>query len=669
MRKICLLITALLLSTSIFLSCAEAAARANEQRYDVVIVGAGSGGCAAAIQAARMGMYVALIEQSDWVGGQMTGAAVCTMDDITFTRTGIYREFITKIRKLYEGWDRNVNVCYWGGDTIAFEPWAGQKVLLEMLKETSRINIILKARPISAKVEKNCVTSAVFEGEGGRFTVKAKIFIDATECGDFIPLTGARYRSGNGISPKINNSGVIQDITYPAVVKKFEPGTMPEELRVKQEPKGYSNYLFHFRATIRKDGSTWPGDYPFSVPVHNEYRAIPDPSNQMNIKGDDPSSWPNITKTAINWANDYPGGNRANGTDTPGLSVRFLEDKKYRAEVERAAMLKTLCFIYYMQNELGMEDWSVDDRQGYGGWFSNNWQSSPELAQYSDILKHFPPFPYVRESRRLVGVKTMVIDDALRDETLKRTVKSKPDSIALGEYPIDIHGALNSENLDKGLNESAIKLPESWGGAGLFQIPFGALIPEKVDGLLAAEKNISVSRIVNGATRLQPVTMLTGQAAGATAALAVKNKTQPRNLRAIDVQTVLFAAKDKLSLYNFTDVPDYATVWPGVEAAMMYGYMDPRTETEFGIDEEMHWVDVRAALRRALGVKEFPKREIQGPVTHGEFGEWLKLFFDKDLKRYAKVIESQAGDEPLTKGQLAVAVFEILKAEPAPKKK
>ena len=126
MKKVFVIITAFIFISASFLSFAEAASSANEQRCDVVIIGAGSGGCAAAIQAARMGMYVMLIEQSDWVGGQMTGAAVSTMDDMTFTRTGLYFEFITKIRDLYGSWNRNVNVCYWGGDTIAFEPWAGQ---------------------------------------------------------------------------------------------------------------------------------------------------------------------------------------------------------------------------------------------------------------------------------------------------------------------------------------------------------------------------------------------------------------------------------------------------------------------------------------------------------------------------------------------------------------
>ena len=78
--------------------------------YDIVVVGAGTGGCAAAIQAGRMGASVALVEESDWVGGQMTGAAVSTMDDKTFTRTGIYRELITKATEYYASRGQKVNV-------------------------------------------------------------------------------------------------------------------------------------------------------------------------------------------------------------------------------------------------------------------------------------------------------------------------------------------------------------------------------------------------------------------------------------------------------------------------------------------------------------------------------------------------------------------------------
>ena len=330
-------------------------------------------------------------------------------------------------------------------------------------------------------------------------------------------------------------------------------------------------------------------------------------------------------------------------------------------------MAKTLCFIYYMQNELGMTDWSVDNREGYGSYFTNKWQDWDEMPErYGAILKHFPPYPYVRESRRIVGVKSMTVTDIIRDKELKRTLKPISDSIALGEYPIDIPGVQAIKSLDKDLAERAEDIPTDWqGDGGLFQIPMGALIPVKLNGLLAAEKNISVSRVVNGSTRLQPVTMLTGQAAGALAALSVQKKTDPRNIRVIDVQSVLLKAKAQLSVRKFEDVLDYSSSWPGVEASMLYNYMDADSEHTFGVYNEMHWIEVKDAFKRALHIKKFPQRELTAPVTVGEFKEWLRELYKKDIKRYEDIIDFMTDDDkPLTKGRLAVTVFNIMKAEP-----
>ncbi len=634
---------------------------AEERRYDVAVIGAGSGGCSAAIQAARMGMSVALVEESDWTGGQMTGAAVSTMDDKTKTRTGIYLEFITKVREYYSARNTNYNICYWGSDTIAFEPWVGQMILKDMLGQAGPIDIILKAKLLSAKVADNTIRSVNVQVDGKNINVSARVFIDATECGDLIALSGAMYRAGNSVSPNIDKNAIIQDITYPAVIKRYREG-LPPELKVQGPPPRYTDYLFEFRMTIRKNGNTWPGQYPFSPVVHNAYRAIPDPSNSAFIDGGKPETWPKISKTAINWANDYPGKSGS----IPGLSVEFLESPNFRALATKEAMLKTLAFLYYLQTELGLSDWSVDNRQGYGGWFSTDWANWAEIPErYHPILSHFPPFPYLRESRRIVGIKTMTVDDIIRDEKLGRTLVSKPHSLALGEYPIDIHGNNDSIYLETDLGETREKIPNDWEGeGGLFQIPFEIFVPEKMDGLVAAEKNISVSRVVNGSTRLQPVTMLTGQAAGAIAALAVTEKVQPRRLRPIAVQSELWRAKCRLSLFDFEDVPNYSPSWAGVEAAMLYGFMDPLSERFFGVYDEMHWVEVRDVFRKAFGIEKFPRKELQGAVTQEDLSVWIGELFEKDIARYRGIIDGLVGDKPLTKGKLAATVLALMKAAP-----
>ncbi|KEJ91988.1 FAD-dependent oxidoreductase [Synergistes jonesii] len=652
-----LLITAVLFLFTAF-SQSGAFASSDALYYDVAVIGAGTGGTAAAIQAARMGMDVALIEESDWVGGQMTGAAVSTMDDVRRTRTGIYNEFITRVREHYEMRETAVNTCYWGSDTIAFEPWVGQKALTDMINEANRVMLFLKARVLEAQVDNGGVTAAIIEDEEGKKTIRAKVFIDATEAGDFIPLTGARYRSGNGISPHIDNDSVIQDITYVAVVKKYPEG-LPEELRIMTPPPHYYEYLPHFREIIAKDGSWWPGDYPFNVAVHNAYRGMPDVTNpnRSKIDGGVPSTWQFISRTALNWANDYPG--RKFGS--AGMPARFLEDKKFRRDAERKAMEETLAFLYYMQTELGMEDWSVDTRQGYGGSFTNDWQSWKEMPEeFAPILRHFPPFPYIRESRRIIGVATMTVKDVIRDASLKRILNMVPESVALGEYPTDIHGLREPKYLDRDLGERPEDIPDDkeWEG-GLFQIPLGVFIPEKIDGLLAAEKNISVSRVVNGSTRLQPVTMLTGQAVGALAAVAVREKIEPRDVRPIQVQWELLGSKDKLSYYSFDDVPPDSLWWRGVELAMLYGYMDNPGETIFGVDHEMHWLEVRDAFRRIFGRTEFPRREYEALVTQNDFNAWLRELWKDDAEKYKSVLERFSGEGVMTKGQLAAAMGEI----------
>lgn len=636
---------------------------AEVKTYDVVIVGAGSGGCSAAIQAARMGMSVALVEPSDWVGGQMTGAAVSTMDDKRMTRTGIYGEFINKARNYYAALGRNVNVCYWGNDTIAFEPRVGQKLLLSMLQEAGKVDVIRETSPVSVTKNDDRVVSAVFVTGGAEVTFRAKVFIDATECGDFIPLTGARYRSGNSLFPNMKPHSIIQDITYVAVIKKYPEG-LPPTLKVTTPPPRYHEYLFGFRSVIRPDGSSWPGSYPFDVPTHNAYRAMPDPANNAVILGGESWSWGDISKTAINWANDYPGEDYPIRPDkvSRSMSIDFLENPNFRAEATREAMLKTLCFIYYMQNELGMHDWSVDSGQGYGNWFVSDWrQWGSVLEPYAGIISHFPPFPYVRESRRLVGVRTMTISDIRRDQTIKRTLVNERDAVALGEYPTDIHGKSDNEYLEEDLGETKDKLPNDWeGDGGLFQIPLGVFIPEKIDGLLAAEKNISVSRVVNGSTRLQPVTMLTGQAAGAIAALAVKRNIQPRDVQVFDVQRELIKSRTRLSLHIFEDAPEYSPLWPGIEAAVLYEYMEPYSERLFGTYKKMRWADVGAVFENALGVSELPSRNAFETVSENELAQWLAELYGKNIDWYRSVTDKLVSGRDLSKGKLAQTVYEIM---------
>ena len=146
------------------------------------------------------------------------------------------------------------------------------------------------------------------------------------------------------------------------------------------------------------------------------------------------------------------------------------------------------------------------------------------------------------------------------------------------------------------------------------------MIPKDVDGLIAAEKNLSVSRLTAGAFRLQPITMLTGQAAGALAALSVLGNVQPREVKAIRVQRALLEAEADLSLCKYSDVPSDHKYNGSIQLANLYGLLEPATWPEddgagvFGVDELLTSGDI-AQLRERTKIS-LP--ELTENMTRGE---------------------------------------------------
>jgi hypothetical protein len=159
----------------------------------------------------------------------------------------------------------------------------------------------------------------------------------------------------------------------------------------------------------------------------------------------------------------------------------------------------------------------------------------------------FALHPYYRESRRLIGLTTLREQDLLPIPTGKvaplplqttasgcERVESICDAIAIGNYANDHHYPTGPIPLQP----KSIRWGGRWTGTP-FTIPYRSLIPATVDGLLVCEKNISVSHMANGATRLQPVVLGIGQAAGMAAALCIQHQCQPRDLPSRPLQMAL----------------------------------------------------------------------------------------------------------------------------------
>ncbi|MBQ7215707.1 MAG: FAD-dependent oxidoreductase [Synergistaceae bacterium] len=538
--------------------------------YDVVIAGGGMGGTGAALQASKMGMRVLVVEPSYMLGGQATAAGVSTMDDMSGIESGVYHDFMNRVRAHYAKLRKSISTPYWKTYGKAFEPSVGHKILAEMMTSPD----ILYMSEI-VKVDSDNVTVKTPEGSK---KITYKILIDATEYGDIMPLAGIRYRTGNSIAPEIGDT-MIQDITWTAIIRKYPDG-VPEHLKPKSPLPGYDKALKNYRGYVSRKGFDFSGKYPVKMPVniptHNSYRAVPDSFLKGSYTGAK-SDWKRITKTGVNWGNDYPGAYLWHGRY--GLPVNYLESPDLRAYIEREALIKTLHYIYYIQNELG-ENWSVDE---------NEYNYLPEAAknlpeEWQEIAKHMPPIPYVRESRRVLGDYTMN-SRAIRENSSSYRNGSKnrefPDAIAIAGYNLDLHGGDDDDDIEKSLGETQASIYRD-SPLGPFQVPMRVLIPESSDNpvsdkFLAAEKNLSMSRLASGGLRLQPICMMTGQAAGALAAVAIREGVSPREVKAFRVQKALLDSGVRLSLCNYADVPARHEYFGSVQLASLYRLMEPRT--------------------------------------------------------------------------------------------
>ena len=412
-----------LTSTAFLLLCLAACTRT----YDVVVVGGGTGGTAAAIEAARDGARVLVVEESPWLGGMLTSAGVSAIDGNYRLRGGLFGEFTDSLAARYGGYEALKSGWV---SNILFNPAVGADILYKMAIKAG-VEVRLNTRYADVKV-------------------RHRILIDGTELGDVALQAGA---------PMLEDSRTLQDMTYVAVVKEYDHPVLIEK-PADYDPSHYRNCC-----------DTWSPERMLS------YGRLPDGHIMLN--------WPQ-------------GGN--------DIYLDYLSMP--REEVYRQAKHRTLGYLYYLQTELGYTHLGIAD----------------DVFPSADGL---PFYPYYRESRRFAGRDTMTVDAAKRPYDYDLYTRA----IAVGDYPVDHH---------HNQNPRAEELSHLWfGKVPSFSVPLGVLMPVGIEDLLVCEKNISVSWEMNGATRLQPVVMGLGQAAGALAALAVRKGCHPSEVPAEEVQAVL----------------------------------------------------------------------------------------------------------------------------------
>jgi FAD dependent oxidoreductase len=502
---------------------------AREIKADVVIIGGGLGGSAAALAALRHGETVVMTEPTDWIGGQLTQQAVPPDEHPWIEKFGANASYMA-LRRGIRAYYRDhypltseaaaqpyLNPGNGGVSKLCHEPRVALAVLTAMLApyaSAGRLTVLLEHAPASAETQGDVVKSVTVRDlrSGVERTLHAPYFLDATELGDLLPLAGVEYVTGfeaKAETGELHGAEKAQPENQQSFTCCFAMDYVAGADHTIERPSEYD----FWRDYVPKLTPAWPGKMfgdatdPVSLKSRKfvfdptdagqgfwVYRRIADARNFR------PGLYPG-GMTLVNWPqNDYWLGNL--------IGVTPEEAAKH---VARAKQL-SLSLLYWLQTESPRPD-------GKAGW--KGLRLRPDIVGTADGLAKYP---YIRESRRIRAEFTVVeahVGTDARRKALGRedvTAERFADSVGIGSYRIDLHPSTGGDNY---IDVSSLP----------FQIPLGSLIPSRVENLLPACKNLGVTHITNGCYRLHPVEWGIGEAAGALVSFCLGRKLTPRGVR------------------------------------------------------------------------------------------------------------------------------------------
>lgn len=528
-----------------------------EIECDVLIAGGGTGGVAAALAAARAGKRVHLIEETDWIGGQLTAQGISALDEHAhieeFGGTASYYALRRALRDHYRpyagtaGQHPHFNPGNCWVTRVAFEPKVAVDAMMAMLEPhiaQGRLTIHLRTKTAAVETinDRIVAVTAIPLSSGPALRFKPAMVLDATELGDLLPLAGAEYVTGAETMADTGEPHAQPTTAMPHCVQSFT-----YVFGLEQRPDGESHVITQ---PARYDFFRGSQPYSLRIEVHGgeiygeesgwlEYRLY---DTMPGTKGGlwtyrrlvDSKLLGSRSQTDLSMIN-WPGNDYRESTiiDVPA---------SHMAAALQDAKRVSLGFLYWLQTEAP----ATGSRRG-----------APELRLNPGIMgtpDGLAKFPYIRESRRIKSLRTVVEQDVSVEHQAGPRAAHFEDSVGVGWYPIDIH---RSGPEDVGI--SCRTRP--------FQIPMGALIPIRVTNLLAAAKNIGTTHITNGCFRLHPVEWNIGEAAGTLAAFCLDRAETPAGvssnpgLRAA-FQRALLDSRIPLAWTNNVgiDHPDFSAV-------------------------------------------------------------------------------------------------------------
>lgn len=404
-------------------------------QVDVLVLGAGPAGVAAAISAAREGASTMLVEQTGDVGGIATAGLMSHWTGNT--QGGIYEEILDRSADLRTDADYGFN----GSPRQIINPERLKTVLLEMLEEAG-VQLLLYTF-VSAPImqSETQVGGAIVENKTGRQAILAKVVIDCTGDGDLAARSGAAYIKGR------ETDGSMQPVTI-----MFKVGGVDYTRAVF--PGKFEDYIQIPAGEIQALGKA----------------ALPFPAGHVLL-----------------YRTSLPGVVTCNMTNCIGIDGTKTEDLVRATRVCRSQMDSIVQFL----------------RSTVPGYENCYILSSASLIG-------------VRETRHFKGMKTIT------EEDIRASRVFDDWAVTYASFNFDVHN-MSGNGLDATGAQDAFT-------ATYYTIPYGCLVPETINGLLLAGRDISGTHMAHANYRVMPICANMGQAAGIAAAICVKNDIQPREV-------------------------------------------------------------------------------------------------------------------------------------------
>ncbi|MBK1827628.1 FAD-dependent oxidoreductase [Haloferula rosea] len=528
--------------------------RAEVIDHDICIYGATSAGVTAAVQAARDGKSVIIVDPKRHLGGLTTGGLGATDIGNKDVIGGISREFYHRIARHYKDdaswkWETREHffenrskrsklseVMKEDGTMWTFEPHVASRIFKTMLEEVE-VTVHFEQPIASVRKEGKRITS--FSTETGN-AYRARMFIDATYEGDLMALAGVTYTVGREANPKYGEkaNGIRKETPKNQLFGSIDPYVVPGDPTSGLIPLIQDG-----------DGGT-PGDGDHRVQAYNFRLCFTNvPENRLPL--DKPDNYdPQTYELAArrievileagkeplmkNFCNPVwmPNG-KTDINNSQGISTDFIganydypdADAARRDEIWKAHEDYVRGFWYFMSTSPRVPEKLRNEFLSFG----------PCRDEYVDD-NFWSPQLYVREARRMISEYVMT-------EHHCRSKVVAQDSIGMAAYGMDSHNCQRIVQNGAARNEGDVQIH----GLKPYGISYRSIVPKTHEcSNLFVPVCLSASHIAFGSIRMEPVFMVLGQSSAIAASLAIDHDLAVQKLDYQTLRPALIKAKQIL---------------------------------------------------------------------------------------------------------------------------